>query len=158
MVSSLPRNVMNAKYLNANNDLLGLTGSPKLSSTGNDWKSEVDKALMARLTYLEEQNDKQKETIKYLRQENAKYKSDQHQKVIAKHQLKLSGYGGPWSEAQLDLILNYHLRGCRKNKGRSVVKWSNEDIRNGILLFQRILLQGKLQPIVIRFLLMILMI
>ena len=38
------------------------------------WQSDMDKALLARLHHLEAQNEKQKDTIRELRQENNKFK------------------------------------------------------------------------------------
>ena len=111
-----------------------------IKTTGN-WKSEMDKALLARLNYLEVQNEKQKDIIKCLKQENSKLKCEHHRKNIAKLELKASGYGGPWSEAQIDLILNYPHRNGRLRKSQ-LVKWSDEDIAKGISLFQKLCLQG----------------
>ena len=102
----------------------------------------MDKALLARLNFLEVQNEKQKDIIKSLRQENSKLKSEHYRRTTAKEELKASGYGGPWSEAQIDLILNYPHRNGRLRKSH-LVKWTAEDILKGIDLFQRLLLQGK---------------
>ena len=110
--------------------------------TTENWKSEMDKALLARLNYLEVQNEKQKDIIKSLRQENSKFKSEYHRKNVAKQELKSSGYGGPWSDAQVDFILSYHERNGRLRKSQ-LVKWSNEDIIKGICLFQKLCLQGE---------------
>ena len=107
-----------------------------------DWQSGMDKALIARLQHLEEQNEKQKDTIKQLRQENSKLKSDEYKKTITKQELKKSGYGGPWSEAQLEYILNHPFRTARMRKGQ-IIKWSGEDIIQGIVLLQKLSLQGN---------------
>ena len=106
------------------------------------WQSDMDKALLARLHHLEAQNEKQKDTIRELRQENNKFKSDEYRKIIVKQELKNSGYGGPWSEAQLEYIINYHPQSCRIKKGQ-ILKWSAEDMVKGIVLFQKLSLQGN---------------
>ena len=121
---------------------------PKLSSSANnatnqqEWQSDMDKALFARLHHLEAQNEKQKDTIRQLRQENVKLKSDEYKRSITKQELKNSGYGGPWSDAQLEFILNHPLRNGRMRK-EQLVKWSAEDIMKGIILFQKLLVQGN---------------
>ena len=107
----------------------------------NDWRSDVDSALVARLNHLEIHNSKQKETIRFLRQENAKLKSDHHKKYVARQELKNSGYGGPWSDAQLDMILNAPPGCGRLRKGQSV-KWSAKDIIKGISLYEKLVSQG----------------
>ena len=112
------------------------------SQSKNTWVSDMDKALLARLNHLESQNEKQKEMIKDLRQENTKLKSESYRKNIAKQELKMSEFGGPWSEAQLDLILNYPLRRGRVRKDH-MVEWTTNDIIKGIVLFQKLLPQGK---------------
>ena len=108
-----------------------------MSKTGN-----LNKALLARLHHLEAQNEKQKDTIRQLRQENSRFKSDEYRKSIVKQELKNSGYGGPWSEAQLEYIINYHSRSGRIKKGQ-ILKWSAEDMVKGIVLFQKLSLQGN---------------
>ena len=107
-----------------------------------NWQSEMDKALLARLHHLEAQNEKQKDIIRQLRQENNKFKSDEYRKIIAKQELKNSGYGGPWSEAQLEYIIDYPSQSGRTKKGQ-IIKWSAEDMIKGIVLFQKLSLQGN---------------
>ena len=121
-------------------ELRASTGFSRSKNTKN-WKTEVDKALIARLNHLETQNEKQKDMIRSLKQENAKLKSEHYKKSVAKEELKRSRYGGPWSEAQLELILNYPLSTSRKRKAQSV-KWSSRDIVKGIILFEKLCTQG----------------
>ena len=118
-----------------------LTATSNHDKNKNDWRSDVDSALVARLNHLEIQNSKQKETIRFLRQENAKLKSDNHKRYVVRQEMKNSGYGGPWSDAQLDMILNAPLGSGRLRKGHSV-KWSAKDIIKGISLYEKLVAQG----------------
>ena len=109
-----------------------------------DRRCDVYSALMARLNFLEQQHSKQKDSIKMLKQENMRLKSDRHRKYVTRQELKHSSYGGQLSDAQLDFILNgsslspnTHFR-----KGGQSLKWTSEDIVQGIILFQRLFRQG----------------
>ena len=137
-----PKRIIDRKYTPIQRRSYTSNGHVKSPAEHRAILNSVDKALTAQLKVLQAETQKQKEQLKYLKQELKDIKSPKYRKRIVKEELMGEGAAGDRSghrltDIQVELMLNKNLY------IGPVHRWSVTDVVRGVMFYQK--LAGSIQ-------------